>query len=650
MVYKPRSLTVETHFYALVDWLNDKGLANPLRRMVVVERPQYGWVEFVPVDGCADEDGVRRFFWRQGAYLGLLYLLRASDIHLENVIAAGEQPVIVDLEATFQQTRPTVRDRPLALPAEALRLAEESVLSIGLLPQRIMRHEGDDVLAMELSGLAGGTGDLTPMKVPRWDGTGTDEMRRARDRVEMPAAQNLPRLNGTPADPTRHHDDLIEGFTSCYQLLLAHRDELAAPGGPVAAFATDEIRFIVLPTVTYARILQESWHPAVLGDALDRECLFEILATRHPDLVADGPVAASEIRQLARRDIPFFWTRPDSRDLHDDHGVVAADFFPASGLELVRDRIAGLSAADLRRQTWAVSASLASLQIGDRQRDPRPRTRALPAEEIDQALAERAAVRLGDHLLGTAVGDPAQRPLWLTLALVADRYWSVVPTTFESFSGLCGIAVFLGQLGEQTNLTRFRSTARAIAATLGEHVDALLGWPEADRDALGIGGFSEVGGYVHTDPPGRPVAIANHAGPGTPTRTRAGSAVRERPAPRCGDRNGRRGPALRALHTVDPSDRTLAALDAAGDRLLAAATTTEHGLGWRTVLEARSPLLGYSHGTSGIAHALAEIGRATGKQRFLDAAAQAVRHEHHQYDAVAGNWPDHRTSTPRDRS
>ncbi|WP_432974280.1 type 2 lanthipeptide synthetase LanM family protein [Dactylosporangium sp. CA-233914] len=647
VVYKPRGLAVESHFYALVDWLNAKGLAHPLRRLAVLDRGEYGWVEFVAADSCADDRAVRRFYWRQGAYLGLLYLLRGSDIHLENVIAAGEFPVIVDLEALFQQTPPTVRDRPVPVPREAPALADESVLAVGLLPRRALSLDSDTVLATDMSGMAGREGELTPIKVPHWQNSGTDQMRLIRSRIEMPGAQNLPKVNDVAVDPAAYGADLISGFESCYRLLLANRDELAATDGPIAAFAADEIRVIVLPTMTYARVLQESWHPAVLADALDRECLFEILATLHPDLRANLLVATSEIQQLAGGDIPMFRTRPDSRDLYDDRGVVARDYFTRSGLDLVRDRIVALGAADLRRQRWTVSASLAALQIDGVRRDARPLGRDLPNVEIDRPLAVRAAVRIGDQLLRTVVSSAPDRPMWLTLALVGDRYWSVVPTAFDGFGGLSGIAVFLGHLGERSGQPRFRSAAESIAAMLAEHIDDLLGWSEADRNMLRVSGYGELGAYVYA---------LTHLGVlwrSEPLLAQAHRLVPELTRRFADERfldvvSGTAGAALalRALHCVDRSEQTLASLCAAGDRLLATATPVESGLAWPPPLAARSPLLGFSHGVAGIAYALAEIARATGERRFLEAAEKAVRYEHRRYDASAGNWPDHRTDTP----
>ncbi|GAB3960528.1 hypothetical protein GCM10027614_82680 [Micromonospora vulcania] len=156
LVYKPRSLGVEVHFNQLVDWLNTNGLRHQLRPLRVLDRGEYGWVEHVAVAPCQDEEQVDRFFWRQGSYLALFYALCGSDMHLENVIASGEHPVLVDLEAIFQ-VRPRV-DVEEALPlvlGEAPRVVRDSVLRVGLLPERMITADESGVYDAEVSGLAG---------------------------------------------------------------------------------------------------------------------------------------------------------------------------------------------------------------------------------------------------------------------------------------------------------------------------------------------------------------------------------------------------------------------------------------------------------------------------------------------------------------
>src|SRR5262249_24423962 len=101
LVYKPRSLAVDAHFQDFIPWVNEKGASLPLRTLKVLDRGHHGWVEFVHAEGCRSEDEVARFYERQGEYLAILYALQATDFHFENVLACGEHPVLVDLEALF---------------------------------------------------------------------------------------------------------------------------------------------------------------------------------------------------------------------------------------------------------------------------------------------------------------------------------------------------------------------------------------------------------------------------------------------------------------------------------------------------------------------------------------------------------------------
>ena len=54
-------------------------------------------------------------------------------------------------------------------------------------------------------------------------------------------------------------------------------------------------------------------------------------------------------------------------------------------------------------------------------------------------------------------------------------------------------------------------------------------------------------------------------------------------------------------------------------------------------------LLGYSHGTSGVAHALAALFEATGEERFSHAAKSALSYECTHFDRKHGIWPDYRS-------
>jgi lantibiotic modifying enzyme len=140
--YKPRALDIEEHFQRLLEWLNERGDHPPFKALRILNQGAYGWVEFIAAEGCTSEEGVRRFFERQGGYLALLYSLEATDFHFENLIASGEHPVLVDLEALFH---PIMGFEGTAQsPTAASDVINHSVLRVGILPRRRWINEESD--------------------------------------------------------------------------------------------------------------------------------------------------------------------------------------------------------------------------------------------------------------------------------------------------------------------------------------------------------------------------------------------------------------------------------------------------------------------------------------------------------------------------
>ncbi|WP_193473829.1 type 2 lanthipeptide synthetase LanM family protein [Streptomyces griseomycini] len=648
LVYKPRSLRVEVHFNRLLDWLNARGLHHRLRPLRVLDRDEYGWVEHVATSSCGDEDEVGRFFWRQGAHLALFHALCGSDMHLENVIAAGEHPVLVDLEAIFQApprlTDDVADQRAPLMLGEAPRIVRESVLRIGLLPERMITVDEKGIYDAEISGLAGSGGQLSPGRVPTVVASGTDEARVVRDRREMKETQNRVRLAGRPVDPLAHLDSLTAGFTDCYRIIEANRDGLLGAGGPVAGFGDVEVRFIPRPTLTYARLQMESWHPDLLRDSLDREIFFEMLSTGFADVPDRDALLATEQRQLADQDIPSFHTTPASTDLYDGYGVVARDFLETAGLEAVRSRITAMSSADLRRQVWCIRASMSGLTVGTGRvttresgsDDPRP----LPDKEIDQDLAIAAARSVADLLLEAALSSDGEAPSWLSVNFIGDRFWKVGHAGLDLYSGVPGIALFLAQLAAVTGEARFRRPAERLAEQLVE-VTRHLRVGAHPVAGLSIGGYGELGGLVYAltrlaTVIGEPAMVESARDAASLCRARFAE-----------DRvfdviSGTAGAALaiHALHRAHPDDRTHDALEAAGATLADRAVHVPGGSAWRPAFEDAPALLGFSHGASGIAYSLALVAEATGEDRFAELCGRALSYERHHFSPERGNWPD----------
>ena len=502
LVYKPKSMALAVHFQALLSWLNAYSTDLPFRTMQILDCGPYGWMEFITARPCASRQEVERFYQRQGGYLALLYAIEAVDFHLENVIAAGEHPVLIDLEALFH---PREADEPALLEDDPAAAAElHSVLRVGLLPVRLWSNAESE--GLDLSGLGGAPGQLTPFPVPVWEQEATDEMALGRQRVPRHGSHNRPSLAGAEVDLADYTEAIVAGFTTIYRLLLEHRAQLLPPDGLLAQFADAELRVILRATRVYGLLLAESFHPDLLRDALDRDRLFDRLwlAAEHGSGLA--PTIIAERRALYNGDIPFFTTRARATDLWSSATDRIDPFFAESGLDAAARRLMQFSEQDLERQVWIIRASLATLA-------ERPHQQHYPAHVLLEAgrqvrpselLAE--ACRIGDRIERLALRGP-QDVNWLGLTMTSAPPWGggspgARPLRRHAWRGALP--------GVSRRAQRRRTLYGPGARRLRHHAAHRPGQPRrahVDRRLCRLGR-----GPVHVDPPGRPVAAT--AAPG----------------------------------------------------------------------------------------------------------------------------------------
>lgn len=626
LVYKPRSLAVDAHFQALLEWLNARGDYAPFHTLTILDRESYGWIEFVEAGPCHSQPEIRRFYERQGGYLALLYALEATDFHFENLIAAGEHPILIDLESLFH---PYVHDVTEKRPIN--QTISHSVLRVGLLPRRLWANKESD--GIDMSGLGAKGGQLTPYPMPTWDGVGTDEMRFVRKRVEMPGGLNLPKIGEQEVNVLDYGEALVEGFAAVYRTLMTHLDELLSDTGPLAAFAGDEVRVILRPTFVYAKLYSESFHPDVLRDGLDRDRLFDHLWAGIDQDTKMRQVIPAERHDLHHGDIPMFTTRPNSRSIWSSTGQRLDDFCRESGLTLVQRRLRRLNETDLERQTWFIRSSLATLTMGLEQ-IPR---RSFPAEEPQFKPGRsdwlKTARAVGDRLAMLAIQDEDETT-WVGLSVVEERTWSLTPLGMDLYGGLPGVALFLAYLGDVTGEKRYTELSRTTLNSIYRHLENARAYLKS------VGGFEGWGGLIY---------LLTHLGhlwqrPDLLDEAEEMAAMlpdlilEDESLDIIGGTAGCIG-ALLALYQLRPTPQTLAAAVCGGDHLLARATPLEQGGGWLTPL-ADKPLAGFSHGAAGMAWALMELAAVSGEERFCDGALAGVAYERALFSAEAGNWPD----------
>jgi type 2 lantibiotic biosynthesis protein LanM len=628
IVYKPKSLAIDHHLQILIARINAWGGGPPLRCPAVVDRGGYGWMEHIAARPCETPEEVERFHERQGAWLALFYALEATDFHHENLIAEGEHPGPIDLETLFQPALPA----PPAGGAGHIPTAH-TVLNSGLLPRRFWATA--EQAGLDLSGMGATGGQKIATK--RITGDGTDQMRWAGHETRLPAGPNLPTLRGEPLALWEHGEAVLRGFRSMYRRLWQHREELLAPAGPLSPFAGLPVRALLRGTNVYAHLLHVGNHPDYLRSALDRDRLFDRLWL---DAVAYPPLrqaVGAEHEDLATGDVPRFETLTTSADLLHAGGRRAEDFFATPGLECVHARLRAMDEDDLERQSWLVQAAIEATRALD---DPWVSPPAgLP--EADRAEPERflrMACRIGDRLARQAV-EQGELVTWFHLDLRPDG-WLLEPMPVDLYKGLCGVALFLAHLGRLSGEERYERLARLALHTVRQRL-------AADPAALvHLGAYSGWGGLLYTlthlgllwDEPAwldEAASLAPRIVPGIESDEvfdllggSAGAVA-----------------ALLVLHRHRPSPALLEIAVRCGERLLARTVVDERGHGWPPPAElGRLPLTGFSHGTAGIAWALARLAHVSGDDRFREAAQGALRYERSWFSPQHDNWPDLRES------
>ncbi|MBK8989875.1 MAG: type 2 lantipeptide synthetase LanM family protein [Chloroflexi bacterium] len=623
LVYKPKPLDVDAHFQALLCWINARGFTPPLATLQLLNCGSHGWVEFVSAQACATEAEVKRFFTRQGGYLVLLTVLKGVDFHYENVIAAGEHPMLIDLETLFH---PTYMAAHGAI-ATAYKQINDSVVNTLLLPNIRLISLGLDI---------GGMGDAARESTRTalvLENVGTDKMQYAHKPISGGEANHQPHLQGHAINSVAYIDDILAGFRAMYWLLHDHRDELLHHGSPLYQFAADQTRIVLRNTMTYALLLRQCLQPQELRDGLNYEKTCDRLWLEVPDQPHLKQLIPFERSDLWQMDVPFFTTQPGSKNVWSSAGDCIPSYLQESGLELAEKRLRDLCAADYERQIWFLRASFVrAATASELARNP-----VMVASTGTRSDSLVLANVLGQRIAASAFKEE-DHATWVDL-YAQEHKWFLEAGNTSLYSGLPGTALFLAHLGRVTGNGRYTTLAQ-------QTINSVLRWVEnptlAMKRALKlIGGFDGWGGIVYA---------LTHLGilwQDEDLLTRAASYVtqilpRIQRDAHLDILSGAAGSivCLTGLYAHRPSAQVLDVAIQCGDWLLDKAQHSAQGIYWQAQnLQTNSNKVGFANGGSGIAWALLKLHQLSGKSRFYQTAVAGIAYERTVLAAEGPNLP-----------
>jgi lantibiotic modifying enzyme len=273
LIYKPRNSDGEELWHAALRWLNETGVAPRFRIPRLLARGDYHWMEFLRTSSCRSSKAVGWFYFRWGAQAALAQVLKASDLHRENWLAVGSQPILVDAELIW--TKQQRWSGKMFQDRHSL----SALLETGLLP----------LTARDRAGFYRG---IAPF----------DSALSKRAPIYC-----WPRHDGALVPPRKYVSDLVRGFEAVTEILSKRErareffDQtiLPRPG-------TTNARILFRASEKYARILRQSLEPSKMISAgqrwrwIARECCASAASRR---------IGLAETRALLRCDLPKFTAR-----------------------------------------------------------------------------------------------------------------------------------------------------------------------------------------------------------------------------------------------------------------------------------------------------------------------------------------------------
>ncbi|MFE7626010.1 DUF4135 domain-containing protein [Streptomyces sp. NPDC057509] len=470
LVFKPRPLNTDAFvrdLFAAAEPRLRHSLAGCVPLSVTVG--EHGWQRYVVPSAMDGADQPERYFYRFGALCALLGAIGASDLHDENLLAAGEHPCLIDTETVV---RPDPGEAPVSLPKTLIDHLKLSVASTVLIPM----VDPNGAMDMIVAGVGVEGDQASRLRRPVLQDTGTDNLHVRWENVVYRHRDNVPRLGADALSPVDHFPALLAGY----------RDALGAVrGGGLGAVLEGHrdmpVRCLIRSTMVYSRFLDAATHPDYLARPEEAERLLRLLGS-YPEYLSPPAarfVGEGERAALDTGNVPYFVTRADSTGLATSAGTLP-DVYSSSPLDFARRGLAVNGRRSDAYHHFLLEECFGELCAG---RPGGLSRHSVFADACRGALPGRwwpSIARTVDAVAVRHDGPDGPETGWVS-GIGPDRNApTLTPGNFISFHDAGGIVAFLrnAALRDPSLGPAGRAAERGLDALVAEYGDILLQVPE----------------------------------------------------------------------------------------------------------------------------------------------------------------------------
>ncbi|EMF0201790.1 type 2 lantipeptide synthetase LanM [Enterococcus hirae] len=471
IIYKPRSNYNDLLFGECVALFNKNNFNKQLAQIKLLNRKTYSWSEFIVSDPCQSEEEVQDFYYKMGAIIAILFYLNASDIHLENLIASGGSPMLIDLECLFNNLD---RMEALSVNDKIHEILTNSVLNSGIVPMY------NEFFKDDISALGSHENLFQRFSVPQLIVSEDDlEIKFTENSDEFKYSySNVPMYHGQNYRFLDYKQQIYQGFTETFHLFLDKKSELI---DIVERYKNDiTIRHLIKPTATYSKIATLSYHPRFLTAPFDR------LLFVYSQMVRFGstPFLTYEIEDILEGDIPYVFSKLNSNTLNISKKMTFTNNSRIDFLTLWKKKIHSLSEKDLNYQLNILQKS-----FGDKN---------ITLENLFIIGEKNDEIKTLESYIHSKRIVHNKQVTWLHTGyedLTKDKDFKIrlklQPMNNSLYNGKIGVAITYYYLWKTKNDFDYKNRFLLILNDLLDHFDL------SNQKNYDIGVFSGLGGYIY---------------------------------------------------------------------------------------------------------------------------------------------------------
>jgi len=491
LMYKPRPLGIEKAYNELLDWLCSiiPDFKKPYAANVYT-KDNYGYMEFIDRKECTDQESVKNFYYKMGELVAILYSLNSKDFHGENIIASGEEPVLIDLETLLHKVEQIDKEK-ISSYENILHTITNSVASIAILPTTIINRIEN--LVMEVGAMNSGNKRKSPYKTQVLTGRNTDEIRIENEYKEIEIIDSSPKYNGIYLSADQYIADIKQGFIQIYNWIKENKKIYYEK--VVELFSEKESRYIFRSTNNYTQLIETSYHPDLLHNKIDRFIYFHrVFTTTDFENKNDVAMCKTEVEEMLNGDVPMYKIKNNSSDISNMNNNIVMNAEGDSILKSIESRINMFTQNDLKRQVSLINQCFLGSGL---KTDIPDSTNTSYVENDSSPIDHRDSIQLAEDLtnsmLERAIRNSHKKTIsWIGMKGYGNKYYENLPLEIDLYQGNSGIALTLMAMYKATNKEKYKVAAIECFNYVIEYLDLI------DIKDNSLGAFSGLYGALYS--------------------------------------------------------------------------------------------------------------------------------------------------------